>query len=99
MEGLDYGRFHTEIFRQHWRIALDAGFFRGEVASIQAVRPWLPACGGRDVRYSEGVWTPVVMAGGEVMLAAEFFPIEESAYLAVPEACRIQVVTMDELLS
>lgn len=97
LEGIEYRRFYTEILGAQWEIARKCGFFKGDVASIHVFNTWVPVSGGA-VRYCEGLWTPVFLSGGEIMLASEFADIDEAAYRGVPESGRFSVVTLDDLL-
>lgn len=97
LERLEYGRFFTDTLDSQWEAARNSGFFAGDVASIHVFNTWLPACGG-PVRFCEGFWTPVVLSGGEIMLASEFAEIDASAYSRVPEGSRIDIVTVEDLI-
>ncbi|MCJ2073370.1 helix-turn-helix domain-containing protein [Methylobacterium sp. J-030] len=96
LEGLEYRHLFTDVLGAQWQLAREAGFFRGEIASIHVYNTWRPACGG-EIRYCEGFWTPTFLSDGQVMLTSEFADIEAAVYKQVPEDGRVTVVSVDDL--
>jgi transcriptional regulator with XRE-family HTH domain len=94
---LDYRRMFTETMDEQWSLALSAGFFEGEIASMHVFNPWQPAAGG-PVRYAEGLWAPTMLSDGETLLVSEFREIEAGLYHELSTERRVSVVTMDELV-
>ena len=96
LEKLEYRHFFTDVLDEQWKTAREMGFFDGNIASIHAFNTWIPACGG-SVRYCEGIWTPIFLSDGEVVLASEFTDIDALRYNDVSLVSRFNVVTLDDL--
>jgi transcriptional regulator with XRE-family HTH domain len=94
---LEYRNFFTDVLDEQWKTAREIGFFEGNIASIHTFNTWVPACGG-SVRYCEGIWTPIFLSDGEVVLASEFTEIDALRYDDMPPASRFSIVTVDELV-
>jgi transcriptional regulator with XRE-family HTH domain len=97
LEQLEYRNFFTDVLDEQWKTAREIGFFEGNIASIHTFNTWVPACGG-SVRYCEGIWTPIFLSDGEVVLASEFTEIDALRYDDMPPASRFSIVTVDELV-
>jgi transcriptional regulator with XRE-family HTH domain len=86
----------TPSLRESWNAAVGAGFFRGEIASIQVVFELAPADGQQPI-FVEGAWHPVALADGSFLLLAESRVLGPTAYEAA-RALGTRITPLEEIL-
>lgn len=95
IEGMPTARFRTETTEEAWTRAERAGFFDGDVASVQFVSD-LVAPGGIAmlVQYC---WYPARMTDGTTHVLADIDTLDESRFRAL-KAGGIRITLLDEIL-
>lgn len=85
----------SPTIREHWKAANDAGFFRGELASIHGVG---------SVVNSEGIqtyvawgWHPATLADDTVLMLAEVRDIDQASYERM-QAQGLRITPLEDIL-
>lgn len=89
----------TDELERSWWIAVEHGFFDGEVASVTVVSRFHTLSGRRRFLGAISVWTPVHLTTGEVLCRADRISLtdEEFARAREQNGGPIRIVRMDEL--
>ncbi len=100
----NYQPFFSELLSKHWKLAIEAGFFEGNIASVLVYNDWRPA-GGEEpahadaTRYCKSTWTPATLCDHRIVLISEFVEIDSLEFRAISPARRFSVTTLDDLIA
>jgi len=78
----NYRPYFTEALERHWKMAIDVGFFDGDVAGVEVCNPWMPIGGGVQ-RICVSYWMPTQLSDGEIVLISDFRVMSEDEYGAM----------------
>ena len=95
IEGMQTARFRTPVTQAAWEKAVEAGFFRGDVASVRFASD-LAAPGMGTIR-AQFVWYPARMSDGTTHVLADIDIVDEERFREMREA-GIRVTLLDEVL-
>lgn len=89
----------TEEMERLWWIAVENGFFDGEIASVTVVSRFNTLSGGRTYLGAISVWTPVNLRAGEVLCRADRISLSDEEFERAREenGGPIRIVTMGDL--
>jgi len=85
----------SPTIRENWKAANDAGFFRGELASIHGVSEIVSSAG--TLNYVAWSWHPATMADDTILLLAEGRDIDQASYERL-RAQSVRIIPLEEIL-